>query len=147
MQRGAVALRGVAAALAAGGLRRERQAAAEARTVKREINALRAEINLLRMKGGHVYTPSPAEPTHSRMFRKPGWGEQSLSIPRPASRPASTERAAGTADAEDENGGNNEAVDKEPGKLLAATATAVRAAASRAHDGGACVLLRRLRVS
>ena len=52
-----------------------------------------------------------------------------------------------TADAEDESDGNNEAVDKEPGKLLAATATAVRAATSRAHDGGACVLLRRLRVS
>ena len=52
-----------------------------------------------------------------------------------------------TANAEDESDGNNEAVDKEPGKLLAATATAVRAAASRAHDGGACVLLRRLRVS
>ena len=51
-----------------------------------------------------------------------------------------------TANAEDESG-SNEAVDKEPGKLLAATAKAVRAAASRAHDGGACVLLRRLRVS
>jgi hypothetical protein len=28
---------------------------------QREINALKAEINLLRMKGGHVYTPSPQE--------------------------------------------------------------------------------------
>ena len=28
---------------------------------EREINALKAEINLLRMKGGHVYTPSPQE--------------------------------------------------------------------------------------
>ena len=52
-----------------------------------------------------------------------------------------------TADAEDESGGNNEAVDKEPGKLLAAPAKAVRAAAARARGGGACVLLRRLRVS
>ena len=52
-----------------------------------------------------------------------------------------------TADAEDESGGNNEAVDKEPGKLLAAPAKAVRAAASRARGSGACVLLRRLRVS
>ena len=52
-----------------------------------------------------------------------------------------------TANAEDESGGSNEAVDKEPGKLLAATATAVRAAAARARGGGACVLLRRLRVS
>ena len=32
------------------------------RLQEREINALKAEINLLRMKGGHVYTPSPQEP-------------------------------------------------------------------------------------
>ena len=35
---------------------------------EREINALKAEINLLRMKGGHVYTPSPAEPTQPAEF-------------------------------------------------------------------------------
>ena len=52
-----------------------------------------------------------------------------------------------TANAEDESGGSNEAVDKKPGKLLGATAKAVRAAAARARGGGACVLLRRLRVS
>ena len=52
-----------------------------------------------------------------------------------------------TANAEDESDGNNEAVDKEPGKLLAATVTAVRAAAARSRASGACVLLRRLRVS
>ena len=52
-----------------------------------------------------------------------------------------------TANAEDESDGNNEAVDKEPGKVLAAPAEAVRAAAARARGGGACVLLRRLRVS
>ena len=52
-----------------------------------------------------------------------------------------------TANAEDESGGSNEAVDKEPGKLLAAPAKAVRAAAARTRGGEACVLLRRLRVS
>jgi len=38
------------------------------RLQEREINALKAEINLLRMKGGHVYTPSPAEPTQPAEF-------------------------------------------------------------------------------
>ena len=52
-----------------------------------------------------------------------------------------------TANAEDESGGSNEAVDKEPGKVLAAPAEAVRAATARSCGGGACVLLRRLRVS
>ena len=52
-----------------------------------------------------------------------------------------------TANAKDVSGGSNEAVDKEPGKLLAAPAKAVRAAAARARGGGTCVLLSRLRVS
>jgi len=38
------------------------------RLQEREINALKAEINLLRMKGGHVYTPSPQEPTQPAEF-------------------------------------------------------------------------------
>ena len=58
-----------AAILSAGMDEEEKQRLVQlVRLQEREINALKAEINLLRMKGGHVYTPSPQEPTQPAEF-------------------------------------------------------------------------------
>merc|ERR1711939_110233 len=41
-----------------------------------EIDALKAEINMLRRKGGHVYTPIQKRVASSSMRTKPGTGQQ-----------------------------------------------------------------------
>jgi len=41
-----------------------------------EIDALKAEINMLRRKGGHVYTPIQKRVASGAMRTKPGTGQQ-----------------------------------------------------------------------